>query len=411
MAQFKYIARDRQGKEVSGIAYAVDQADLRKTLRNNELFLTEVKGGAGGATAQAPTGTHAREGSGRITREDMVIAIRQLATMTRAGLPIMNVLDTIAAQTTKTRFRIVLKEIEDLVTEGRTLSSSMRQYPHIFSPLLCALVEAGERTGTLAETLEVAAHHLEREMVLAAKVKTATLYPKLVVGACFGVIALMMTLVVPTFASVYRSFHAALPTPTLVLMAISDAFVRYWWLVAALILAMWLLYRWYSNTPEGKKHLDSIALRTPFLGPLARKVAIARLVQTLSGALRGGVPVLSALAISAPTAGNVVIRDAVIDCAQSVREGSPMAFELERTGQFPIMVTRMVKAGETAGNLDEMLTEVSRFYERDVEFAVDRLARLIEPVMTLLIGGIVLFVLIGLYSPVFSLGRAVTGQH
>ncbi len=409
MPKFKYVARDGGGKSTQGQVDAFDEAELRRVLRQNGLFLTQVRGTVGGetsGTSKAPQGPF----DAKPTLQDMVIATRQMSTMLRAGLPLMEGLELVGAQTTKPILRYVFKDLERAVSSGVTLSDAMAQYPKVFSGLLIAFVQSGEATGNLDGTLEAAAFQIDREDNLRRKVKAATTYPKIVVGACIGTIALMLLLVVPVFASVYKSLKTELPAPTRILIAVSDYGVRYGWVLIVLVMLGVAGYRKYASTTGGKRRLDIISLALPVLGVIFRKIAIARFVQTLSSALHSGVPILQALTIAANTAGNTVIRDSVSEAAEKIREGNSIAGELEKTGEFPIMVTRMLAAGEASGNMDSMLEEVNHFYERDVEYAVDKLTRMIEPFMTVCVGGIVLLILLALYMPIFNLGKAFTGQ-
>ncbi len=413
MPKYKYTARDAAGKSTSGQVEAVDEQELRRVLRQNGLFLTQVKTrGDAGSTDSAGIPTKAPDGffDTKPTLQDLVIATRQMSTMMRSGLPMMEGLNLVGSQTTKPILRYVFKDLERSVSSGESLSNSMAKYPKVFSKLLVAFVESGEATGNLDGTLEAAAIQLDREDNLKRKVKAATTYPKIVVGACVGTIAVMLIVVVPVFAQVYKSLHSDLPAPTLLLIFISDIGLRYGWLFLFPLAGMVYGYRWYSGTVGGKRRLDIIALAIPVLGVVFRKIAIARFVQTLSSALGSGVPVLQALSIASNTAGNSIIRDAVTDASNRIREGSPISVELEKTGEFPMMVTRMLAAGESSGNLDKMLEEVNRYYERDVEYAVEKLTRMIEPLMTVLVGGIVLLILLALYMPVFNLGKAFTAN-
>ncbi|MBS1708384.1 MAG: type II secretion system F family protein [Armatimonadetes bacterium] len=404
MPQYDYIARDRDGNAAAGKLEAADERDLRKALRSSDLFLIKAKG-HGEEAAKTARG---RQGlfEGKPNLRDQVIVLRQLSTLFRAGLVMSEAMEIVAGQTNNRLLRAALEDMRSQVIEGVSLSNAMRRYPTVFIPLVVSLAEAGETAGTLDYTLELAASQLDREAVLRQKVKAATLYPKIVVAACVGTVALMLILVVPTFASVYTSLHATLPWATLTLIAISDFVLHSWWLALLICLGLWWAYREYAKTANGRKNLDIIALKIPVLGEVLRKIAIARFVQTLGGALRGGVPVLISLGISAGTSGNTVIRDAVTTVAQRVRDGAQMGRELEKTGQFPLMVSRMVAAGESSGEIDKMLDEINRFYERDIEAATEALTRLVEPVMTVAVGSIVLLVLLALYMPIFSLGKA-----
>ena len=408
MPIYKYTARDRAGKANNGTLQAIDEGDLRRLLRANELYVVRVKDGGDALT---PDGS-AKAGlfDPKPSLQDMVIAIRQLGTTVRAGLPIVQALGVVGSQSEKPVLRAAFKDIEAGVSEGQFLSVGMRRYPKLFARVVVCLVEAGEVAGTLDHTLDVAAEQLDREDNMRRRVKSALLYPKLVVMACIGTIAGMLLLVVPTFSKVYGGLHAKLPGPTVLLMSISEATIHFWW---AAVLAGGLgtfAFRKYVETPRGRRNVDRLVLKIPVLGTLMRKIAIARFVQTLSGAMRGGVPILVSLAISAGTADNAIIREAIEKAAENVQNGAPIAAELEKSGEFPLLVTRMIHAGETTGNIDAMLDEINRFFERDVEYAVDKLTRMIEPLMTVLVGSIVMLVLLALYMPIFSLGDAFLGK-
>lgn len=405
MPRYLYVVRDSSGAATSGTLQATDPGELRRVLRGNNLFLTEfeqIKGPTGELGPKSNRLFH----SPRPRPRDLVIAARQLATFVRAGVPLTEALEVVRVQGDREQLQEALFDIQGRVVQGGTISTGMKKYPKIFSPLLIALTEAGETSGTLDQTLEAAAEQMDREVVLREKIRVATLYPKIVVVASCVVVAIMLLFFVPIFADVYGQFGAQLPGITRFLIGISSFFVKTWWLFGLAIFGSWLAFRSYKSTPKGQRHIDEWNLRLPVIGNLLRKIAIARFCITLAGALKGGVPVLQALSISANTANNSVIRDAINETAAQVRDGATIGQELEKSGEFPLMVTRMMMAGETSGNVDQMLEEINKFYERDVDYDTQRLTRLIEPVMTIVVGSIVLFVLVALYSPVFHLGEA-----
>jgi type II secretory pathway component PulF len=408
MPKFKYLVRDANGKASSGVLEANDHDELRRMLRVNNLFLTRYKeaGRSGGDTTQQSSSSLFSVVKGR----DIVILVRQMATLVRAGVPFNEGILSLEAQSDKPQIKQMLKEMHQGVMEGRALSDTMRGYPKIFNQLTVSLVEAGENTGTLDHSLFSAAEQLDREEDLRSRVKAAMVYPKIVVAAAFGTVALMMLLVIPTFKMVYVSFHGELPMATQALITISDFTVKFWWLLAALFGAAWYGFMSWKKTPRGSRIVDTYVLKIYIVGPLLRKVSIARVAQTLAIGLKGGVSVLRSLVLAASTAGNVVIRDAVMGTVNQVRDGSQMAEELEKTKQFPPMVIQMMKSGEMTGNLDHMLEEVNRYYEEDIKYAIDKMTKMIEPIMTVVVGSIVLFVLLALYMPVFNLGKTVLGN-
>lgn len=404
MPNYDYIARDGVGNILTGMLQANGRSELRRLLRESGLFLTESKvtivpsgiGGSGGLNGLLTP---------KPTLQELVIATRQLGIATHAGLPIIEALIIVSSQSAKPALRDAFADIQQGVTDGQTLSLGMRRHPELFTPVAVALVDAGERSGTLDAALELVSTQLDREDAFRKRVKTASVYPKLVAAACIGTIVTMLVFVVPVFANVYHGLHAKLPAPTLILIALSDTVMRWWWAMAAVGYGLFHWLRRYVQTEEGRRWRDRLALKTPILGTVLLKVAVARFVQTLSGTLRAGVPILNALTISAGTAGNAIIQDAVEAAVLGVREGASIASELEKTGHFPLLATRMIAAGESTGTTDFMLEEVSRFYERDIDEAMDKLTRSLEPLMTLLMGGIVLLVLLALYIPIFSLGN------
>lgn len=399
MPTYSYSARDRGGRSVAGTLFAGSEDELRKNLRANDLFLTDHKEAA---TQSAGGGLF----GGKVTLQDRVIALRQLATFFKAGVPLNQGLEVIAEQTTKPMLLQTWMDLRDGVNAGDSLSGGMRRYPKIFPPLVMSLVEAGETAGTLDETLEVAAIQLDREDAMRRRVKAAMFYPKMVVAASIGTVVMMLLLVVPVFADVYKTLKADLPPATTALIVLSNIVCKYWWMGIVLGIGLAQGFKRWRETENGGATWDRWSLKFPVVGILLRKIAIARSMETLAGALKGGVPIMKSLQISADTAGNTVIRDAIRVTMDRVQYGAQIGDELKKSGQFPLMVTKMIEAGEQTGDIDSMLMEINRYYERDVEYEVDKLTRMIEPLMTILVGCIVLFVLLALYMPVFNLGKA-----
>lgn len=403
MPNFHYKARDMGGNMTSGVIFAESELALRNHLRDNRLFLVQFR-------KSADAGEKARNGIGRsrkVKLMELVVMSRQLATLVRAGLPIVETLDTLRAQVENPVLGQALGEIQSDVMSGSTLHEAMAKHPTIFTKLCISLVAAGEAGGNLDRTLDIMADQLDKDANIQAKIKGAMAYPKLVCVACVGVIVFMLVFIVPVFGKVYDQFHAKLPTVTLTLVALSNFVTHMWWLAVALGLGLFKAWQMFRKTKPGIRFFDAFSLKVPIFGPIVRKIAIGRFAQTFAGSTRSGIPILNALAICADTAGNVIIHDSVMQVAAQVSEGAPLAPALDDTKQFPAMVTRMIAAGEKSGNLDEMLDEVARFYNRDVDFSVEKMTKLIEPMMTILVGGIVLFVLLALYMPVFNLGHVI----
>jgi type IV pilus assembly protein PilC len=407
MPTFQYSARDRDGNLQSGSMSAEDVADLRRILRNKDLFLTRHVVRSGKTAMESAESSGAVGMTRKVKLGDMVVMSRQLATLVRSGLPVIEALTAVSSQTENPALRAALDQVRLDVLTGASLAGALKKHPTIFSDIYVSLVEAGEAAGTLDQTLEVAATQFDREAELREQVKSAVAYPILVVIAAILVVTFMLLFVVPAFANVYKQFKAPLPPITRTMIALSNAVLHYSWAVAlGVILLIWGV-RKYVASPGGRYTWDRIKLKMPLLGKLNRKISIARFTQTWAGATRGGIPILQALQVSANTSGNVVIRDSIMQVAGFVKEGATLAEPLADTGQFPPMVTRMIAAGESSGNLDEMLEEVTKFYQRDIEYTVRKLTRLMEPLMTALVGAIVLFVLLSLYMPIFNLTQVI----
>jgi type IV pilus assembly protein PilC len=403
MPTFSYTARDQNGKSTNGVLAANDINQLREQLRQRELYLTSVREQASVSESR---------GGGLLGRRsvklgDLVVMSRQFSTLVGAGLPIVEALFALTSQTENPVLVATLNEVRMDVLTGSTLTEALARHPKVFNELYISLVHAGEAGGVLEHTLETAAVQFEKEAELREKVRSAFVYPILVLITAAGVVSFLLTFVVPVFDRVYKQFHANLPVVTQSLIWTSHVVVYWWWVVLLGIVGTVYLIRQYVKTPRGRAHYDRLKLSLPLFGKLNRKIAIARFTRTMSAMVSAGVPILQALVVSARTSGNVIIVEAVTKVAQFVKEGARIWIPLEQTGEFPSMVTRMIAAGEESGNLDEMFAKMTQFYDRDIEYAVNRLTRLLEPAMTVFIGGIVLFVLLALYMPIFGLTRVI----
>ena len=404
MPTFSYTARDRAGTPSNGVIAAKNPTEVRQILRNKDLFVTVLREQAG---PSAPGGGILPFKGKKVKLTELVVMSRQMATLVRAGISIVECLHAVGEQTENPTLKQAITEIRLDVLTGSTLTDAMRKHARILNEMYVSLVQAGETGGVLERTLEIAAQQFDQEAELQEKVKAAFVYPMVVLVASVGVVFFMLIFIVPVFAKVYDQFHATLPPVTLALVMLSSFILHYWWTVLAAGYGGGFLLRRYIRTPAGRTVYDRLMLKLPLLGPLNRKIAVARFTQTFAGATKAGVPILRALAISAQTSGNVVIMEAIKKVAGFVKDGSTLTVPLEQTGQFPPMVTRMIAAGEQSGNLDTMLEEITHFYNRDIEYTVGKLTKILEPAMTVVVGGIVLFVLLALYMPIFNLTNVV----
>jgi type IV pilus assembly protein PilC len=349
-----------------------------------------------------------RLGSGRVKLKDLAIMSRQMSTMLASGLPILRCLSVLAEQSESARLREVLAEVRASVERGSSLSEAMKDHRE-FPPLMVAMVQAGEVGGFLDTTMAQIAKSLEADLLLRGKIKAALTYPIAVFVIAILVVIGMLLFVVPVFEGLFESFGSELPAPTRFLVFLSGLLSNPLVLGPLLVIVIGgtLLYRRYKQTSEVRSVVDPIKFNLPVFGGLFRKVALARFARNFSALLRAGVPILTALDIVGDTSGNIVIARAVADVQVGVREGSGIAKPLESHSVFPEMVVDMIEVGEETGNLDEMLEKIADFYDQEVAATTEQLMALIEPIMVVILGGIVGGMIIALYLPIFSIFEVV----
>ncbi|HOQ30386.1 MAG TPA: type II secretion system F family protein, partial [Armatimonadota bacterium] len=337
--------------------------------------------------------------------QDLIIMTRQLRTMIHAGMPLYTGLETLAEQTPNPKLAEVLTEVARAVAHGVSISSAMAQYPRYFPPMLLTLIQAGEEGGRLPETLNEAARQLELLMEIRQKLISALVYPAFTFLATVGTVAAMLIWIVPVFAQIYEELNAPLPGITRLLIAISDLVVHNGWIMLLALIAGLDALRRYYRTPRGRLRIDGLKIRIPLLGQLFLKSATANLTGSLAGLLRSGVGLLPALQTAAQVCGNEVLAEAARTAAKNVSVGRRLSEELEASGQFPAMVIRMVAVAEDLGTLPDVLQEITVSYNEDVEYTIRRMMALVEPVTVLCLGGVVGFVLVALYYPIFNMGN------
>ncbi|MCB0329414.1 MAG: type II secretion system F family protein [Bdellovibrionales bacterium] len=343
----------------------------------------------------------------KVTPKDIVIFTRQFSTMVDAGLPLVQALDILAKNTDNKAFNNVLLGVKEHVEAGGTLAEAMEKFPKNFDPLYTNMVTAGESGGILDIILERLAQQMEKSMKLKREVKTAMIYPAVVVSAAVIVTSVLLIFVIPTFAELFSDFGASLPLPTQIVINISNFFVAYWYFIfGGLGLSIFGFFK-FLNTERGKEVMHPIFLKLPVFGDIIKKVAVARFTRTLGTMISSGVPILDALAICAKTAGNKVVETDVQRCRVAISEGKSIVEPLNESVVFPPMVISMIGVGESTGALDAMLQKIADFYEDEVDNAVGAMKQLIEPLMILFLGVIIGGLVVSMYLPIFKMGSVV----
>ena len=394
---FDYKVRDRAGKTVTGSLVADSEMLVLQRLR--EMGYTPLEVGK----HKAGLNVEINITKAKVKLKDLSVFSRQFATMINSGLPILRALAILSEQTPNKLLAETLASCRADVEQGASLSGAMQKHSKVFNDLYVSMVRSGETGGSLDTTLLRLAAMLEREVHLRGKIKSAMTYPVAVVGLVVLIMSAMLLFVVPQFEGIYKELGGELPLPTKALLAISDVFKSYWYIVIGLTFLGRFLFRRFKKTDNGRMAVDKVKLRIPVFGNLFHKTALSRFASTFSMLLSSGVPILQALDIVSDTVNNKVIGAAVNDVQSSVREGESIAKPLGRHDVFPPMVVQMIAVGEETGQVDTMLEKVAQFYDQEVEASVDALTSLIEPLLIAVIGACVGAAVIALYMPMFGI--------
>jgi type IV pilus assembly protein PilC len=399
MAMYTYTARTPSGDIQNGEVDVQSREEVVSYLRRNRMVPVKVeeKKGAGGGGFSLGTGIQTR---------DIVIFTRQFATMINSGLPLVQSLDILAKQSENKALRKVIEEILYDVESGQTLADAIGKHPKVFTDLYKNMVAAGEAGGILDTILLRLATFLEKADALKRKIKGAMIYPAVIFTVAGAAVSVLLIFVIPTFQEMFASAGVQLPLPTLIVIGLSEFLQAYWWGVFGAIAAFLVLIRQWYKTPGGQLVLDKLILNVPILGPLQRKAAIARFTRTLGTLVSSGVSILDGLEITARTAGNRVIHDAIMESRTSIAGGETISEPLKKSGVFPPMVVQMINVGEQTGGLDEMLTKIADFYDEEVDAAVEALLSALEPIMIVFLGVVVGGMIIAMYLPIFDMVNA-----
>lgn len=405
MPVYEYKGRSSDGKLVTGTMEAGSPSEVAGNVRQQGIFVTDIeetKQKKAKEYSSVSKLTKFNNRSKKVKLRDLATFSRQLSTLINAGIPLINCMKITRNQTEIKALKNALGDITTSLEDGNTLAESFSKFPYIFPEIFIFMVEAGELGGVLDEVLERLADHLEREHEVNEKIKSAMTYPLVVLIFAMLALTFLLTFVLPNIIEVIKGMGIPLPLPTLIVMAVSGAFINYWYLVPLIIILLVLGFRRIKANPKGKEALDKIAIKAPIFGSVYTKIIIARFCRTLGTLLKGGVPIIQALEVVKKSVGNMIITKAVTNAQESVRNGQELSRPIEACGVFPPMVIEMITVGEETGALDTLLERVGVYYDKEVSIVVGRLSSVIEPVLIVFLGGIVGFIILAVMLPMMS---------
>lgn len=399
MTTFTYKSRVR-GKIQTGEVEAEDEKSAVSKLKSQNIRPTTIKKKAGESSLFGPK-VH------KITTRDVVIFTRQFSTMVDAGLPLVQCLDILGKQSDNPTFGDMILKVKGNIEAGNNLSESLKKFPKTFDQLYSNLVEAGEVGGILDVILRRLAEYIEKAEGLKKKVKSAMVYPGVIVSVAFIVVAFLMVFVIPSFATVFAGGGQELPGPTQIVMNVSEFFQNQWYVMLGGFVTFIFVFKKVYATDRGNIEIDRLALKLPVFGMLIRKVSVAKFTRTLGTLISSGVPLIEGLDICARTSGNRIVEQAVFKTIEAIKEGETIAAPLSREDIFPPMVIQMIDVGESSGSLDKMLAKIADFYDEEVDAAVDAMTALLEPMLMVFLGVVIGFIVVAMYLPIFKMGEAI----
>jgi type IV pilus assembly protein PilC len=392
---FSWEGKDKAGKTIRGELRAVSEAAVNATLRRQGIMVQKVK-------------AVKRRGGGKVTSKDIALFTRQLATMMKAGVPLLQSFEIVSKGASNPAVAKLLTDIKTDVETGSSLAAAFRKFPLHFDALFCNLVQAGEQAGILETLLDRLATYKEKILAIQSKIKSALFYPIAIIAVAFIITAVIMIFVIPAFKEVFTNFGADLPAPTLIVMAISDWFVSNWYIIFPVIGgAIYGFLESWKRSVAVQQFMDKLMLKVPVFGDLVRKSSIARWTRTLSTMFAAGVPLVEALDSVGGAAGNYVYAQATKQIKQEVSTGTSLTVAMQNANVFPTMVIQMCSIGEETGALDGMLSKVADFFEAEVDDAVEALSSLMEPMIMVVLGTLIGGMVVAMYLPIFKMGQAV----
>ena len=404
MAEFNYVAVNKQGKREKGIIEAVDEQDLKKKLRLKGLILVNsIK------STKSQRKSKGFKFQSSVNSYDLTLITRQMATMLESGIALLRVISIIEKQAEKPKLKEMFSQIKNDVSQGQTLSSALAKNPKYFDKLYVSMVKAGEASGSLDVVLVRLAKSKEDSEELKGRVKGAMIYPVIVIVVSFTIVYGLMSFVVPRFVEMFAGAGMEMPALTQVVINISAVMAKFWHVILGAVVGGIFLLIKTVKSPKGKEKFDKFILKIPMIGSLLRKVAVARFTRTMATLLSSGVPILLAFDIASETSGNAVISKAVVLARNSIKEGNTLAKPLEQSGEFPVMVTQVIEVGEESGTITEMLNKISDFMETDIKQGIQGLVAAMEPLAIVIMAVLVGTIVIALFLPLFSISDAVAG--
>ena len=407
MAVFEYKALDAKGKSVTGIIDSESTAAARQKLRSTGIFPVDIKEAYGKTTDSQTEGFSFSRPFRRVRQSEITMVTRQLSTLIGAGFPLVSAIYTLVPQAGSQALKKILSKIKDSIEEGKSFAGALSIYPDIFSPIYINMVRAGESSGTLEIVLDRLADITEKQQSLNNKIKSIMAYPTIMAVLGTAVLFFLLAVIVPRLTAIFADVNQALPLTTRILIDISDFLQSGWWVLLILFAMGVIVFRYVAKTTKGRYTIDKIILSLPLIGPLAKKLAVARFARTLGSLLENGVSMLSALDIVKNIVGNVIIADSVESSAKEVEKGYGLGKALEADKVFPYLSVQMIQVGEQSGELETMLSKIADVFENEVESTMVSLTSLLEPLIILIMGVVVGFVVLSIFQPIMEMNQLV----
>lgn len=402
MKKYKYSARDNGGKIVEGDLEAKDASSVADMLHDRGLIVVSIR-----ESFAFDLERLSEINIGGVPMKDKVVFMRQMSTMVGAGLPLTRALEIMVQQASNPLFKRVLEDVLSGVQAGKTLANSFREKEEIFDEISLNLIEAGEESGNLDSILEKLATELEDKKGLSDKLRSAMIYPAIILVIIIAVIVLMMFVLVPSMATIYGDFNAELPWATKFLMNLSDFFIKYWWAILVVLAVLVIGIKAFLDTKKGKRTFDKIVLKIPGVGAIVAKMQLAQFTRILALLLGSGLSIMKALELTALSLSNEMFRDTILSAKEEVEKGGALAIPIARSEYFPLIVSSMIAVGEETGEMDTVLNKVSEYYKDEVNVATSNLSSILEPVFLVIMGLAIGFIALAVYMPMFQLSSAI----